>query len=276
MTNIHRNLLCVLLLVSAAACKDIETENMPPKAVVEVLIDGKVVDTKLPIPFEGDPIEIVLSGKKSSDEDGSIDKYEWRRTDVSAAARNGTVDGGVPFEGDPKSGQTATVVLGEGSYRFTLYVTDDDGVLGTPVSVSLTVMTALLYNPDAECVAAYEGANADCEACVCAPPEEDGCLDLFDNCFNNADATFSTLCKAVYDCGIAKSCLGSACYAAPLCMAEIDAAATYMGGTLANCSDAATAPTANPCRAVSTLSGCINTAEIAGLPRETCSALCAP
>jgi hypothetical protein len=49
-----------------------------------------------------------------------------------------------------------------------------------------------------------------------------------------------------------------------------------MGGDLSKCSDAATPPTGNPCRAVSTLSGCINAAEIAGLPRKTCSALCAP
>jgi hypothetical protein len=93
--NIHRNLLTVLLVVSGTACKDIETENMPPTAVIEVSVDGKVIDPKMPIPYEGDAIEITLSGKKSTDEDGSIEKYEWLRTDVPASVRNGTADGGV-------------------------------------------------------------------------------------------------------------------------------------------------------------------------------------
>jgi hypothetical protein len=273
--NIHRNLLCAVLVVAGLACKDTETANAPPKAVVEVLLDGEVVNTAMPIPYDGDPVELVLSGSKSEDTDGTIAKYEWLRTDVPAAVRNGTADGGVPFDGDPDARERATVVLDQGSYRFTLFVTDDGGAIGTPASVAFSIEIPSLFDPDAACVAAYEGPNDDCEQCVCSAAEMNGCLDLWDNCMNNADAMFSSLCKAVYDCGIANACLGTACYAPDKCSTQIDAAAAYMGGTLASCSDAATPPEGNPCRAVSTLSGCINAPEIAGLPRMTCSALCA-
>ena len=273
--RIHRNLLCAVLVVAGLACKDTETGNAPPKGVIEVLVDGEVVNTAMPIPYEGDPVELVLSGSKSEDSDGTIAKYEWRRTDVSAAVRNGTADGGAPFDGDPGVKEKATVVLDEGSYRFTLYVTDDDGAIGVPVSVSLSLEVPSLFDADEACLAAYEGTNADCEQCVCAPAEMNGCLDLFDNCMNNADAMFSQLCRAVYDCGIANACLAAACYAPDKCMAQIDAAAAYMGGTLASCSDVAVMPSANACRAVSLLSSCINTESIADPARDACGKFCA-
>jgi hypothetical protein len=276
--NNHRNLLCALLVVSGTAgvaCKDIETTNMPPKAVVEVLIDGDAVDTKLPIPYEGSPIEVVLSGKHSVDADGTIAKYQWVRTDIPASVRNGTADGGVAFESDPGNGQTATVMLGEGSYRFTLFVTDDDGAIGTPVSASFSIATIVLFEADPACVATYEGVNADCESCVCAPQAMNGCLDLANNCLDNADPMFSTLCKAVLDCGTANGCLGSACYAPDKCMAEIDTAAGYMGGTLASCQDATMAPEDNPCRAITLFSTCINTAAVPDLDnRAGCGTYC--
>ncbi len=278
--NKNRNLLCALLVASGmagVACKDIETTNTPPKAVVEVLIDGKAVDTKLPIPYEGSPIELVLSGKKSVDADGTIAKYQWIRTDIPAGVRNGTADGGVAFESDPDNGQTATLMLGEGKYRFTLFVTDDDGAIGTPVSASFSIETIVLFEADPACVATYEGANADCEACVCAPQEMNGCLDLANNCLANPDAMFATLCTAVLDCGVANNCLGSACYAPDKCMAEIDAAGAYMGGSIASCQDATMAPEDNPCRAITLLSTCINTEAVLDLDnRAGCGKLCAP
>lgn len=276
----HRNLLLAVLVVAgtaAAACKDIETQNVPPKAVVEVLIGGKVVDTKMPIPYEGDPVELVLSGSKSEDEDGTITKYEWLRTDVPGSVRNGLVDGGAPFEGDPGSGAKATVVLEEGTYRFTLYVTDDDGVLGTPVSVSFSIETLLEYVGDPACMDTYEGANPECEACVCATAEMGGCFDLFDNCFNNADPMFSELCVAVLECGVANACTGAACYTPTFCMAQIDAAATYMGGAgTPECSDLANEAGDNPCRAINLFSSCINTEMFPDIDRVGCGKLCAP
>jgi len=273
--NIHRNLLCVLLVVTGAACKDIETANTPPMAVVEVLIDGKAVDIKKPIPYEGSPIEVVLSGKKSADTDGTIVKYQWVRTDIPASVRNGTADGGVAFGGDPKDGQTATLMLGEGSYRFTLFVTDDDGALGTPASAAFSIETIVLFEADPACVASYEGVNADCESCVCAPQAMGGCLDLANNCLDNPDPMFATLCTAVLDCGVANACLGAACYAPDKCMAEIDAASQYMGGDISKCNDTATPPEGNPCRAITLFSTCINTEAVPDLAnRKGCGKLC--
>ncbi len=52
-----------------------------------------------------------------------------------------------------------------------------------------------------------------------------------------------------------KNCAGAACYTAALCMAEIDAAATYMGGALASCGDRSMDDT-NPCAAASSIAAC--------------------
>jgi hypothetical protein len=272
--RIHRNLLCAALVLAGVACKDTETANAPPKAVVEVLLDGDVVNTAMPIPYEGDPVELVLSGSKSEDTDGTVAKYEWLRTDVPASVRNGTADGGAPFEGDPDAREQATVVLDQGSYRFTLFVTDDDGAIGVPASVAFSIEVASLYDPDPACVAAYEEPVAGCEPCVCSPPEMNGCLDLWDTCMNNADTMFSELCKGVFDCGIANACTGAACYTADKCAAQIDAASMYMGGTIAACNDVTMMADANPCRAVSLLSSCINLPSIPDPAREACGALC--
>ena len=275
MNTLLRNALCPLLALLATAgfaCKDIKTANLPPKAVIEAKIDGKVIDPKVSIDYAGEPIEVVLSAAMSSDEDGTIEAYKWRRTDVPAGGDAGATAG----IGDPKAGEKTTVTLEEGTYRFTLYITDNDGALGAPASVSLTVETPVLFEGDPECLTTYEGANEDCTACVCAEQGElGGCYDLYDNCFNNADTMFSDLCVGVLNCGVDHACLGAACYAADKCMVEIDAASQYMGGTIASCNDATLMPEDNPCRAITVFSNCINTEMVMMPDRPGCGKYCA-
>jgi hypothetical protein len=277
-TMTYRTLLCAAFVLAGTACQDIDTPNQAPIAVAQVLVGGQVVNTRMPIPYEGMDVEVELSGAGSSDPDGDdeIEKYEWRRTDVTGAQRRGGADAG--FDGDPPARRRVTLSLGEGSYRFTLFVTDKHGAVSVPASVSFRIEELALYTPDEDCLADYDAnaPNDDCAACVCANAEMGGCLDLFNNCVNNDDAMFSQLCVAVFECGIANNCLGSACYAPALCMAEIDAAATYMGGALGDCNAAGTAPEDNPCRGVSLLSQCINQPMVATPERPGCGTLCRP
>lgn len=142
-----------------AGCMDIEDLNEPPTARVAVLMNGAPIDPTM-IPFSGTPVEITLSGEASSDVDGMIVAYEWWRTDVPRQLRYpesvpmGTAGMGAagmgaagmaapatpPFEDDPMPGRTTNVTLSAaGTYRFSLWATDEDGGISEPASVTLNV-----------------------------------------------------------------------------------------------------------------------------------------
>jgi hypothetical protein len=246
-----------------SACSEFEVKNKIPIASAVAQVGGVDVVPGMPIPYDGAPVAVTLSSAKSKDPDGSIARTIWMRTDVSPNERyagNGMVDGGAfgAFASDPPVGQANPVMmLGLGKHRFSLWVVDDKGLTSAPASVSLEVKVASNYMPDMACMAKYTHPNPACVECICSPMANMGCLEHYRACYESADPMFSTLCGGITSCAIAGKCVGSACYAAaPLCMAQIDAAATYMGGTLANCSmgDA----TSNPCRAASVLGVCTN------------------
>ena len=247
-----------LALLSASGCLGLNPPNDPPVARARVLVNGEPLAATASIPFDGTPIAIVLDGSESSDSDGKIAAFVWRRTDVPAFQRYG-LDAGTgetaapAFSGDPAEGAMSQATLTErGDYRFSLWVRDNDGGISKPASVSVKVGG---YMPDAACVAAFAEPRMDCQACTCTPNAMDGCLDEVNRCFNNADAQFSMLCSAVVNCAVAKGCSGTACYTAANCMAEIDAAAGYMGGSVATCSMFDMAD-ANPCAASGALANC--------------------
>jgi hypothetical protein len=75
---------CVACL---SACTSVKTPNKTPTAVITVLLDGQPLNLATPIPFMDQPVTITLDGSHSTDADGHIVQYMWRRTDVSAAAR---------------------------------------------------------------------------------------------------------------------------------------------------------------------------------------------
>jgi hypothetical protein len=215
-----------------------------------------------PIPYAGSPVTVLLDGTLSKDEDGRIVDYRWMAGDIPSSVRyagNGMVDGGGagPFTGDPAAGPMAQVALPEGEFKYSLWVLDNDGYASRPATVTATVETPSNYMPDATCMADYPNPNTSCAECVCSPMSSMGCLELYNNCYKNADPTFAMLCGAIITCAIGGNCVGTACYAAaPLCMTQIDAAATYMGGTLSNCSMGEM--TSNPCRAANLLGACTN------------------
>ncbi|WP_420459546.1 PKD domain-containing protein [Neolewinella sp.] len=104
---------------SAANC-DAEELNLPPVAIAQALPEGGTA-----------PLEVILDGTYSFDDDGLIESYTW--------AWN---DGGSAF------GPTPTVTFVAGTYNVTLTVTDDFGATGTS---ELTIpVTGLPTEPDPE------------------------------------------------------------------------------------------------------------------------------
>ena len=264
-TNTQRLLVCSALApfslaLALAGCSKFEIQNIPPVAKAQVLVNGVVTDTSGPIPYAGTPITIALDGTLSTDEDGTITKYFWLQTDVPNATRyagNPYNDAGPPFAGDPMAIASPTVTLGEGTYQYSLWVTDDGKLTSDPATVELTIETPTMYMPNAACVTGYASDTPSCGDCVCTPAAMTGCLESYQVCFENADPMFAMLCKAVVACAQAVGCTGSGCYTPTLCGPQIDAASTYMGGTLADCQapDAAS----NPCAASAQLGVCSST-----------------
>lgn len=251
--------LLLALLALAGACLPIQKLNKAPDAVVVVTMGGQLVNTDKPIPFDGTPVTVVLDGSHSTDTDGEIVEYRWMRTDVPVSARQpgaAMVDAGTApaFTADPAPGAMSQITLTEkGKYRFTLWARDNEGAYSKPASVKITLGG---FTPDMACAMSNtDKARPDCVACTCTPNAMGGCLDEYKRCFNNADAMYTTLCSAVITCGLAKKCSGAGCYTAANCMAEIDAASTYMGGTLADCQAPAMAAT-SPCAGSATLATC--------------------
>ena len=254
---------CGLLCSLASGCSEFEVKNKIPVAVATAVVGGMPVNVAKPIPFMGQPVAVTLNSQASKDPDGSIKRYLWMRTDVSPNQRyagNGMVDGGAfeAFPGDPPMGTPNPVVmLGLGKHRYSLWVIDNKGLTSAPANLAFEIKVASNYMPDMACMAKYPNPNAACAECVCSPMANMGCLELYKNCFENADPMFSTLCDGITKCAIAGKCVGSACYApAPLCQTQIMDAAIYMGAMFpASCSGAAES---NPCAAASKLGACTN------------------
>jgi hypothetical protein len=138
----------VALWVFGSACRqtyvDADT-NRIPMAVARAFdasgesVDSTVNDGRGPIyPFDGEAVEVKLDGTASIDVDGKIVRYRWLGTSV--------VDGGVGRtapEGEksdwPDDVKQPVVMLGEGSWSFSLWVTDGEGAISNPSEIHLIV-----------------------------------------------------------------------------------------------------------------------------------------
>lgn len=266
--------LVLLAVVALAGCTEIKIDNKIPVAKIEIRVGDTEYRSGDLIPFLGEPVDITLDGSGSTDADGEIRKYLWFRTDVPRDVR--FPDGG-SFAGDPDEGETTEISLPEGMFRVTLIVVDDDDEASEAVSVDLRIEEESIYMPDMACLDGYTGRNEDCEDCVCTPDDMEGCLSTYQACYEHDDATFVELCVALVDCANAAGCIGAACYTPAFCMAEIDASAAYMGGTISSCSDVTLMPEDNPCRAASLLGQCVNGPANAMVPiAARCIDACAP
>lgn len=278
--------------VAVAGCVAMKADNKPPIAQVDIsgttapmgVSTAKSGDKTIitaTIPFMGAPVPVTLDGTKSTDPDGAITTYKWLRTDFPAASRfagdaGPPPDSGLPmFTGDPPSGPTASTIMvtlsAPGKYRYSLWVQDDYGAYSAPATVVVQIGVPppkFVPMPDMMCTDKYMSPKKGCAECVCTPTAMGGCLDAANTCLNNTDPMFSTLCSAALACVSGKTCTGTACFTkANPCMAELTAAATYMGGTFDACSMPMMGAT-NPCAASTALLACTTAATSA------CAATC--
>jgi hypothetical protein len=112
--------------------------NQPPTAAAGA-------DQSLMLADGAGAMQVTLDGSGSSDADGSVAAWRWS---------------GSP---DPADTARPTVSLAEGTHRFTLVVTDDDGAQSASDSVTITVVAAPPGDPHAG-IADYQGP-ATCVAC---------------------------------------------------------------------------------------------------------------
>jgi hypothetical protein len=178
-----RSLILVVALATTG-CLEVDPPNVPPTASIEVLLGGAALAPLAMTPtgvtapaymIMGAGQTVTLQGT-GNDPDGRIASYEWWRTDVSRAMRNGSMGasgtgaagaagmaaggaggmgaagtgaagaGGMaaipppPFTGDPPSMASVSVELPVvGNYRYSLWVTDDGGLASVPATVTLIV-----------------------------------------------------------------------------------------------------------------------------------------
>lgn len=138
----------VALCVLGSSCRQTYVDadnNRIPEALARAFdASGESVDSTVnedlgPIyPFDGKPVEVKLDGSGSRDMDGKIVSYRWIGTSL--------VDGGVGLEepegeeaGWPEDVKQPIVVLGEGTWSFSLWVTDDKGAISNPSEIHLIV-----------------------------------------------------------------------------------------------------------------------------------------
>ena len=141
----------VALGLGLGGCFKIEGNRIPVAKVV-VRQGDKTIGAMDMIKLDGGSVKITLDGKGSSDPDGEVVEYEWIRTDVPAAARRADSgvapddDSGVKstvprYTGNPEPKATTDVTLTQvGKYRYSLWVTDNDGEVSAPASVTVTVV----------------------------------------------------------------------------------------------------------------------------------------
>lgn len=169
------SLLLCLALFGLGCLKDesLDTNRVPDAHARAVGSNGQVVDATvdgglaaLMFPFDGDPIEVTLDGLASRDLDGKVVAFDWRY--VAPAT-----DGGVPPMGgfwnqsptlDPNNEARPKVNLPMGVHTFALWVTDDDGAVSPPDTITLNVGA----DPAQQCIDdAYEMLDDACASCVC-------------------------------------------------------------------------------------------------------------
>jgi hypothetical protein len=241
-----RHLALLAAIGMTAACTALDIENTPPVAVATLVTPiGELGYIEL---NNGDSATVELSGAASTDLDGTVASHYWRRTDITRAERFGIGDAGMPSGDlfDPGPGASKTLTLPQGTYRYSLWVTDDDGAVSEPSSISMQVGPA--YIPDPTCVEGYPHFEPACEQCFCSPSDADppGCFDGYQLCFENPDPEFQRLCNELVTCAINARCTGASCLVP--CGDQIDAASLYNGGAgTSECSGGD--PTVNPCAA---------------------------
>ena len=130
MLSCYPALMGLILMTISIACTEVIDQNQPPVAIA-----GE--DQKLE--FKGSRVTVTLDGSESFDPDGKIVEYIWYNTGVCPQERyvfkedpdwSGQIldwTNVKKFKGDPDNKRKPVGELGQGEYRYTLWVRDNDG-----------------------------------------------------------------------------------------------------------------------------------------------------
>src|SRR5262245_26271491 len=125
--GVQRSILAAFVLGAAPGCRELPGLEQPDSSPVANAGPDQQLE------YGGQPVSVVLDGNGSRDDDGEIASYSWS-SGLAAA------DGGMGRTGpDPENVAEPTFTLDEGVWVFTLWVTDDDGAISAPDSVTITV-----------------------------------------------------------------------------------------------------------------------------------------
>jgi hypothetical protein len=88
--------------------------------------------------YGGDPVEVTLDGSGSTDRDGVIVTYRWLSATEDPDAGGRLVPGDEDSDW-PADERRSRVQLDQGTWSFSLWVIDDEGLVSDPSSVTITV-----------------------------------------------------------------------------------------------------------------------------------------
>jgi hypothetical protein len=176
----------VLVLGATGGCREdpaIKPVNQIPIADARIIRNGESVNARmeggagaLSFDYTGMPITITLDASNSYDPDGTIVAYHWLSATLAP-------DGGIqlPDEGGvslrwippgvslnwPGDQVKPQVTLGQGSWSFDLWVTDNLGAISNPDTITITIGNVV--SPEVQqCADAVLSTEPEsCRLCVC-------------------------------------------------------------------------------------------------------------
>jgi hypothetical protein len=182
----RRAYLTVLWLgLTAPHCQDqsgllVPDRGLAPRADARVQgHDDKLVT----LAYAGEPIALTLDASHSSDPDGHVTRFRWLSGTREPVAGSGASRRSVPEDAGPDwpdDVEKPELMLGEGSYAFNLWVTDDQGMVSA-VDLLRVVIAPALDAAAQSCVdAAPDSAQSACARCVCSI--DDSCRAAVSGC----------------------------------------------------------------------------------------------
>jgi hypothetical protein len=161
----------------------VNSANQPPVADARIIRNGQSVNGQgdggaalLTFPFKGTPVSVTLDASQSHDPDGTITAYQWlsgtpppeggAELPNEAGVLHRSVPPGAPPNW-PGTSVSPKVDLGEGIWSFTLWVTDNDGAISAPSTITITV--GMVMNPAVQqCAdAVVQTEPESCRQCLC-------------------------------------------------------------------------------------------------------------
>jgi hypothetical protein len=239
MIMVSRHQVGILVVAgSALACHadlGILPPNLPPIADARILRDGQSYNARidggaaeLRFDYSGSPVMVTLDGTKSYDPDGTIVAYQWLSATLAPDGGMQLPDGAtmlrfVPPGAPPNWPGTAAqpqVELGQGTWSFSLWVTDNQGAVSQPDTITITVGV----DPVKQCADNVVSTEpAACSQCLCSQSDTCRAAVTADKC----DQT----CWNLVNC-IAANCPDFQAMAAKMDYSCVTAnCAAYVGGS---------------------------------------------